>query len=735
MSNHQELVNGGVLRVTVHHVYYPVTEETLQQVFIVYGVVKISVFQRINYVEAVVQLRSRHAAARALAMHGRCIYERACLLDIQDVSPEYNLQLCSLLEQKQTTTVAEYTAAFWECVHRVLDLNPNLSIKTFVHHYIEGLREDIQDVVRSRSPLSITGASSLARIREDEIVQEAAMVAEKLDDGHGVHILMPTVIIRDVFLDLTAQVECDADHDIITIDKNNLAASTPITCSTECLSHAAAVHISPGPATSALCEETLEIEAISVATPTSVVCSIVGLTDADVNSYVAVPLIVWSVNPFSATPPKVLPTLAHRSFSIPKLNAMASTRCWRLCFDHIGALTPMYMLDENVNMKEQAHMLRPMPWPSFKCYSEATSPQGPRPATQQWRSSHRACQSKCMKVGDAILNTELKAQVLFTGILADFVRTQTGRVCDFLRTFAQEEKLNSISEASEQALRLFYVELIPWAYSSLHFIKPCSSGPGMQRCGATGRLSPKVPCSTINIMFLPRDTTQLRSWPPPRVATKYGGTLLYKTTGMLWFPSLINQVHWLWKSPWPPPGQEQTSESVEVNHGSKNFVDCVGHGVQGLTPKETLTGVSSELASPVMRGADNGVVVIDTSSLAAPALTTCLKERPSRDATVNIFPELAASDVCYEAINTDIVSIMAPPPATCSKGLIHDGINDPVAVQMLRPSPWPSFITEHKSTACSSIIEPPLSAATASCTEMFPNYGEITLDTMESKVL
>ena len=147
MSSHPELFSGGVLRITVHHVYYPVTEETLQQVFVAYGVVKIFVFQRINHVEAVVQLRSRRGAEQALALHGRCIYERACLLDIQDVSPEYNLHLCSLLELKQTATVAEYTTAFWERVYRVLDLNSTLSIKCFVQQYVKGLRTDIQAAV------------------------------------------------------------------------------------------------------------------------------------------------------------------------------------------------------------------------------------------------------------------------------------------------------------------------------------------------------------------------------------------------------------------------------------------------------------------------------------------------------------------------------------------------------------------------------------------------------------
>ena len=323
MSSQQEMFTGGVLRVTVHHVYYPVTEETLQQVFTLYGVVKISVFQRINHVEAVVQLRSRRGAAQALAMHGRCIYERACLLDIQDVSPEYNLHLCSLLEQKQPATVAEYTLAFWECVHRVLDLNPNLSIKSFVHQYIEGLQEDIKDVVRSQSPLSITGASSLARIREDEIMQEAAMAAEKLDDGHGVHVLMPAVILTDVFLEPTTPVECSADDNIITIDNNNHAAPTPITCLTECPSHAAAVDISHKLASSALCGETVDIEAISVVAPMPMAGSTSGLACADVNIPVVAPLILGNVTPSSASPPEVPPTSLQWPFSILEQDTMA----------------------------------------------------------------------------------------------------------------------------------------------------------------------------------------------------------------------------------------------------------------------------------------------------------------------------------------------------------------------------------------------------------------------------
>ena len=87
MSSPTKVCAGGVLRVTVHYVYHPVTEEVLHQVFEAYGVVQISVSQKVDHVEAEVQLRSRRGAAQALALHGRCIYEHCCLLDVQDVSP------------------------------------------------------------------------------------------------------------------------------------------------------------------------------------------------------------------------------------------------------------------------------------------------------------------------------------------------------------------------------------------------------------------------------------------------------------------------------------------------------------------------------------------------------------------------------------------------------------------------------------------------------------------------
>ena len=88
MPSHQKAATGGVLRITVSHVLYPVMKEVLHQVLEAYGVEKMSVFERVNQVEAMVQLRSWQEAERARdALHGRCIYDRCCFLDVQLVQP------------------------------------------------------------------------------------------------------------------------------------------------------------------------------------------------------------------------------------------------------------------------------------------------------------------------------------------------------------------------------------------------------------------------------------------------------------------------------------------------------------------------------------------------------------------------------------------------------------------------------------------------------------------------
>uniref|UniRef100_A0A0A8XZ31 PTBP1-like RNA recognition motif 2 domain-containing protein n=1 Tax=Arundo donax TaxID=35708 RepID=A0A0A8XZ31_ARUDO len=88
MASHQKVRQGGVLQVTVSRVLHPVTNDVLWQVFGVYGVQRISMFQRGTDVEACVKHWSEQEAERAQdATHGRCIYDGCCVLDVQCVSP------------------------------------------------------------------------------------------------------------------------------------------------------------------------------------------------------------------------------------------------------------------------------------------------------------------------------------------------------------------------------------------------------------------------------------------------------------------------------------------------------------------------------------------------------------------------------------------------------------------------------------------------------------------------
>ena len=63
--SHREATTGDVLRVTVSHVLYPVTEGVLHQVFDAYGAKQVVVLERANHVEALVRFRSSRDAERA----------------------------------------------------------------------------------------------------------------------------------------------------------------------------------------------------------------------------------------------------------------------------------------------------------------------------------------------------------------------------------------------------------------------------------------------------------------------------------------------------------------------------------------------------------------------------------------------------------------------------------------------------------------------------------------------
>lgn len=102
---------------------------------------------------------------------------------------------------------------------------------------------------------------------------------------------------------------------------------------------------------------------------------------------------------------------------------------------------------------------------------------------QQYHSPNRASCLECISDGDNTLNMERKTPCLCSRRTVIVVCRQIVRVCCFFRTYDLEEKRNSISA----------------------------------RFGANGRLSAEVELSSSNIVLLPRNTTQLLSWPPPGI--------------------------------------------------------------------------------------------------------------------------------------------------------------------------------------------------------------------------
>ncbi|XBI61445.1 hypothetical protein VPH35_042236 [Triticum aestivum] len=85
----------------------------------------------------------------------------------------------------------------------------------------------------------------------------------------------------------------------------------------------------------------------------------------------------------------------------------------------------------------------------------------------------------------------------------------------------------------------------------------------------------------------------------------------------------------------------------------------------------------------MVRGTDHGVVAIDTSSLAAPTLTTCLTDCPNRDATVNNFKTTGSfspsrgmfSTVAAPAEALPALELEALKPNRCLTECSHDEAN------------------------------------------------------------
>ncbi|XP_048565404.1 uncharacterized protein LOC125545493 [Triticum urartu] len=82
---------------------------------------------------------------------------------------EFEVVMHKLLQLRQTATVAEYRAAFDEQMYHLLALDPSINTKFFVTQFVLGLKDELRAPVRLQAPSSITRASVLACIQEEEL--------------------------------------------------------------------------------------------------------------------------------------------------------------------------------------------------------------------------------------------------------------------------------------------------------------------------------------------------------------------------------------------------------------------------------------------------------------------------------------------------------------------------------------------------------------------------------------
>jgi hypothetical protein len=81
---------------------------------------------------------------------------------------EFDDQMSTLLQLKQTGSVIEYKQAFEACMYHLLSVDSTLSPRWFVSQFTFGLSDEVRAAVRLQKPTSVTRAASLARIQEEE---------------------------------------------------------------------------------------------------------------------------------------------------------------------------------------------------------------------------------------------------------------------------------------------------------------------------------------------------------------------------------------------------------------------------------------------------------------------------------------------------------------------------------------------------------------------------------------
>uniref|UniRef100_A0ACD6AM41 Uncharacterized protein n=1 Tax=Avena sativa TaxID=4498 RepID=A0ACD6AM41_AVESA len=114
-----------------------------------------------------------HAALWLQAYKRRTVlgtWEQFCAAVLTEFGEdEYDGQMSKLLQIKQTGSVTEYRKEFETYMYYLISLDPTLNTKFFVSKFVMGLRSDIRAVVRIQAPTSVSRATSLARIQEEEL--------------------------------------------------------------------------------------------------------------------------------------------------------------------------------------------------------------------------------------------------------------------------------------------------------------------------------------------------------------------------------------------------------------------------------------------------------------------------------------------------------------------------------------------------------------------------------------
>jgi hypothetical protein len=92
MSIQPEATSSCILHITITNLIYEVTEDVLDQLFDAYGVHDLCVSHKSTHMEVFVEFQSCLEASEAKgALHGRCIYDGCCLLDIQHAPPSISV--------------------------------------------------------------------------------------------------------------------------------------------------------------------------------------------------------------------------------------------------------------------------------------------------------------------------------------------------------------------------------------------------------------------------------------------------------------------------------------------------------------------------------------------------------------------------------------------------------------------------------------------------------------------